>query len=99
MSLGSGLIRPAKASSLQPSPSVQGVIIDNVSTTRVTILTLLRVVRVLRIVKLVPKAKGLKTMMMTLMWSLPALFNVATVLFLFMFIYVSVDQFVWSIEV
>ena len=42
----------------------------------------------MRIFKLIPKAKGLKTMMMTLMWSLPALFNVATVLFLFMFIYV-----------
>ena len=61
---------------------------DFASNADVTILPLLRVLRVLRIIKLVPKAKGLKTMMMTLMWSLPALFNVATVLFLFMFIYV-----------
>ena len=50
---------------------------------------MLRVLRVLRIIKLVPKASGLRTMMMTLLWSLPALFNVAMVLFLFMFIYVS----------
>ncbi len=50
---------------------------------------LLRVLRAFRIVKLVPKARGLKLMLTTLMWSLPALFNVAMVLLLFMYIYVS----------
>ena len=43
------------------------------------ILPLLRVLRVLRIFKLVPKAKGLRMMLQTLVWSLPALGNVATV--------------------
>jgi hypothetical protein len=54
-----------------------------------TIMPLLRVLRVLRIIKLVPKARGLKLMMTTLLWSLPALFNVAIVMLLFMYIYVS----------
>ena len=61
-----------------------------------TILPLLRVLRVLRIIKLVPKAKGLQLMMATLLWSLPALMNVASVLLLFMFIYVSLSQAVWT---
>ncbi len=71
------------------SVSVIGVIMDYATTTNSAILPLLRVLRVLRIFKLIPKAKGLKIMVTVLMWSLPALFNVATVLLLFMFIYVS----------
>ena len=68
--------------------SVQGIILDYTTPSDLTILTLLRVLRVLRIIKLVPKTRGLKLMLSTLMWSLPALLNVATVMFLFMFIYV-----------
>ena len=62
---------------------------DYATTSDLTILPLLRVLRVLRIVKLVPKARGLKLMMTTLVWSLPALLNVASVLILLMFVYVS----------
>ena len=62
---------------------------DYATSADLTIMPLLRVLRVLRIIKLVPKAKGLKMMMTTLLWSMPALLNVATVLFMFMFIYVS----------
>ena len=63
---------------------------DYATTADLTIMPLLRVLRVLRIIKLVPKARGLKLMMLTLLWSLPALLNVATVLLLFMYIYVSI---------
>jgi len=62
--------------------------LDYTTSSDLTILPLLRVLRVLRIIKLVPKARGLKLMLATLTWSLPALFNVASVMFLFMFIYV-----------
>ena len=70
------------------------MILDYATTSDVTILPLLRVLRVLRIIKLVPKARGLQLMLTTLLWSLPALLNVATVLLLFMYIYVS--QCVWA---
>jgi hypothetical protein len=55
----------------------------------ITILPLLRVLRVLRIIKLVPKAKGLRLMLATLTWSLPALVNIGGVLLFIMYIYVS----------
>ena len=50
-------------------------------------LTILRVFRVARIFRLIPKAKGLKTLFTTLLLSLPALFNVGSVLFLMFFIF------------
>jgi hypothetical protein len=52
--------------------------------------TLLRVVRVFRIgrvLRLVKSAKGIRTLLFSLMVSLPALFNIALLLFLVMFIY------------
>lgn len=48
---------------------------------------LLRVARVARLVRLIPKAKGLRTLVQTLVFSLPALFNVGAVLFMFIFIF------------
>jgi hypothetical protein len=48
---------------------------------------LLRVFRVARIFRLIPKAKGLKKLFQTLLYSLPALGNVGSVLFLFFFIF------------
>ena len=77
--------------SVLPPPSIttQGVIMDFATTQNLTMLPLLRVLRVLRIIKIIPKARGLRLMLETLRWSLPALFNVASVLLLFMFIYVS----------
>ena len=62
---------------------------DFATTQNLTMLPLLRVLRVLRIIKIIPKARGLRLMLETLRWSLPALFNVASVLLLFMFVYVS----------
>ena len=50
-------------------------------------LNLLRVARVVRIFRLIPKAKGLRTLFQTLLYSLPALGNVGSVLFLFFFIF------------
>ncbi|GAX82517.1 hypothetical protein CEUSTIGMA_g9944.t1 [Chlamydomonas eustigma] len=67
--------------------SVTGVIMEYVAHDNLTILTLLRTLRVLRIFKLIPKARGLKMMMMTLLWSLPALMNVGAVLLLCMYIF------------
>ncbi|KAG1668958.1 hypothetical protein FOA52_001002 [Chlamydomonas sp. UWO 241] len=67
--------------------SVAGVLVDYLSAANLTFIPLLRVLRVLRVLKLIPKAKGLRMLMMTLLWSLPAFLNVAAVLLLFMFIY------------
>lgn len=50
-------------------------------------ITILRVFRVIRVLRLVKRAKGLQTLLQTLLFSLPALFNVASVLFMFFFIY------------
>jgi len=72
--------------------SVLGVILDYAQISSLTFLPLLRVLRVLRIFKLIPKAKGLRTMLMTLLWSLPALGNVGAVLFMFMFIYAIIGM-------
>ena len=52
-------------------------------------LPLLRVFRVLRIIRLVPRARGIRLVLATLLWSLPAMLNVAAVLFLVMYIFVS----------
>jgi hypothetical protein len=52
-----------------------------------TVFTVLRVARVLRIIKIVPRARGLRMMLLILWWSLPALGNVASVLFIVLFIY------------
>ena len=67
--------------------SVLGVCLDFATTSSVTIFPLLRVLRVVRIIKLVPKLRGLKMMLITVWWSLPALGNVAAVLFVVLFIY------------
>eukprot|EP00798_Chlamydomonas_sp_ICE-L_P006468 gene6469-3102_t len=67
--------------------SVVGCIMDYVATSDLAVMSLLRVLRVLRIFKLVPKAKGLRMMLQTLYWSLPALGNVAAVMLLFVYIY------------
>ncbi|GAX76997.1 hypothetical protein CEUSTIGMA_g4444.t1 [Chlamydomonas eustigma] len=71
---------------------IVGVVFDFVSTADTTIVTLLRVLRVLRIFKLIPKARGLKLMITAMMWSLPALLNVACVLLLFMYIFAIVGM-------
>jgi len=72
--------------------SVAGVILDYSTTTDMSVIVLLRVLRVLRIIKLIPKARGLQMLMTTLLWSLPALGNVAAVLLMFMFIYAIIGM-------
>jgi hypothetical protein len=58
--------------------SIAGVALDYGTTQNLTFMPLLRIMRVVRIFKLIPKAKGLRTLMQTLLWSLPALLNVGT---------------------
>jgi len=55
--------------------------------TNASYLGLIRIFRVARIFRLIPKAKGLRTLFQTLLYSLPALVNVGSVLFLFFFIF------------
>jgi len=55
-------------------------------------LPLLRVLRVARIFRLIPKARGLRTLLETLVSSLPALGNIAAVLCLFFFIYAVIGM-------
>ncbi|GAX83897.1 hypothetical protein CEUSTIGMA_g11321.t1, partial [Chlamydomonas eustigma] len=69
-----------------------GVIVDFASTANISIIPLLRVLRVLRIFKLIPKARGLKLMITALLWSVPALLNVASVLLLFMYIFAIIGM-------
>ena len=52
-----------------------------------TLLRVLRVFRVLRIVRLLKSAKGLRDLLMTMVYSIPALINVGSLLFLVFFIY------------
>uniref|UniRef100_A0A7S1XCD4 Voltage-gated ion channel superfamily n=1 Tax=Tetraselmis chuii TaxID=63592 RepID=A0A7S1XCD4_9CHLO len=67
--------------------SLVGIFLEQVMSTNVSVVSLLRVFRVARIFRLIPKAKGLRTLFQTLLFSLPALFNVGSVLILFFFIF------------
>ena len=67
--------------------SVAGFVITIFTEVSASYLSLLRVARVARIFRLIPKAKGLKALFQTLLYSLPALGNVGSVLFLFFFIF------------
>ena len=67
--------------------SLLGVILDFASSTEIPAVSILRVFRFARIFRLIPKAKTLKRLFETLYYSLPALGNVGSVLFLFFFIY------------
>ncbi|CAG9459996.1 unnamed protein product [Pedinophyceae sp. YPF-701] len=67
--------------------SVVGIIVDNAAEQDIPVVSLLRVFRVARILRLIPKARGLRMLFRTLMYSLPALWNVGSVVFLFFFIF------------
>ncbi|CAH1797368.1 unnamed protein product [Owenia fusiformis] len=70
--------------------SIIGVILDDLLTSIFITPTLLRVVRVFRIgrvLRLVKAAKGIRKLLFALVISLPALFNIALLLFMMMFIY------------
>lgn len=80
--------------------SVVVIILDNLLYNNVFISpTLLRVVRVFRIgrvLRLVKAAKGIRKLLFALIISIPALFNIATLLFLFMFIFAIVGMTFFS---
>mmetsp|Transcript_58370 Transcript_58370/g.186060 ORF Transcript_58370/g.186060 Transcript_58370/m.186060 type:complete len:1610 (+) Transcript_58370:485-5314(+) len=67
--------------------SIVGISVDLSTSAEIPVVSLLRVFRVARIFRLIPKAKGLRTLFQTLIFSLPALVNVGSVLFLFFFIF------------
>lgn len=50
-------------------------------------LPILRMIRVIRILRVARVASGIRTLLFALMLSIPALFNVGSLLFLFMFIF------------
>lgn len=54
-----------------------------------TVLRVVRVFRVGRVLRLVKSAKGIRTLLFSLLVSLPALFNIGLLLFLVMFIYAT----------
>ena len=58
---------------------------------------MLRALRILRLPKLIPKARGLRLMLLTLWWSMPAFINLFAVFFLFMSIYVGMGGSVGSV--
>mmetsp|Transcript_6417 Transcript_6417/g.22602 ORF Transcript_6417/g.22602 Transcript_6417/m.22602 type:complete len:1664 (+) Transcript_6417:339-5330(+) len=67
--------------------AIVGFIITVGSDSSASYLSMLRIFRVARIFRLIPKAKGLRTLFETLMFSMPALVNVGSVLLLFFFIF------------
>ena len=67
--------------------SIMGIAVTLTTDISATYLSIIRVFRVARIFRLIPKAKGLKKLFQTLLYSLPALANVGSVLFLFFFIF------------
>ncbi|XP_078316453.1 sodium channel protein para-like isoform X17 [Crassostrea virginica] len=72
--------------------SIVGVALSDVMDQFLVSPTLLRVVRVFRVgrvLRLVKSAKGIRTLLFSLAVSLPALFNIALLLFLVMFIYAT----------
>ncbi len=72
--------------------SIAGVILDWLLPQSIVFLPLMRILRVIRLPKLIPKAKGLRMMMMTLYWSLPAFLNFFSVFFLLIFIYAIIGM-------
>ena len=78
------------------SLSVLGILLDRlkVPTTFIspTLLRVIRVFRIGRVLRLVKAAKGIRKLLFALVMSLPALFNVATLLFLFMFIFAIIGM-------
>ncbi|KAF6257951.1 Ion transport protein-domain-containing protein [Scenedesmus sp. NREL 46B-D3] len=72
--------------------SVAGVCVDLATPQNLEVLPLLRVLRLVRVFRLIPKAEGLRNLLQTLVFSLPALGNIGGVLLLFFFIYAVVGM-------
>ncbi|PNW76369.1 hypothetical protein CHLRE_11g467528v5 [Chlamydomonas reinhardtii] len=71
---------------------IGGVIVDFATDTVFTFFPIIRALRVLRLFRLIPRFKGLRTLLTTLWWSLPALINVGSVLFLLIFVYAIIGM-------
>eukprot|EP00899_Mesostigma_viride_P019380 jgi/Mesvir1/27443/Mv07229-RA.2 len=67
--------------------TILSTLFDMLQGNRLPVISLIRVLRVVRIFRLVPRARGLRTLFQTLVFSLPALVNVGSVLSLFFFIF------------
>lgn len=61
-----------------------------------TLIRIVRVFRIGRVLRLVKSARGIRTLLFSLFVSLPALFNIALLLFLIMFIYAIVGMSFFS---
>ena len=72
--------------------SMTSLILSFTSGTDIRAINMFRIFRVGRIFRLIPKAKGLRNLFQTLYYSLPALGNVCSVLFLFFFIYATMGM-------
>ena len=72
-----------------------GIIIDFVAAgigINLSILRVLRVLRVVRILRVLKFAKGVQTLLLTLIYSAPSLINIASLLFLVMFIFAVIGM-------
>ena len=67
--------------------SLAGVAVSLTGGAATSFLSIFRIFRVARVFRLIPKAKGLRTLFNALVFSLPALCNVATVGFLLYFVF------------
>mmetsp|Transcript_29707 Transcript_29707/g.77007 ORF Transcript_29707/g.77007 Transcript_29707/m.77007 type:complete len:1190 (-) Transcript_29707:1393-4962(-) len=72
--------------------SVASVLIENLSSNSVAFLPVLRVLRVIRLLKIIPNAKGVRKLINAIYWSMPAVYNVAVVLLLFMYLWAIVGM-------
>lgn len=72
--------------------SIAGTVVDLATTSDLPFLPLLRMLRVARMFRLIPRARGLNVLMQTLVFSIPALANVGSVLFLFLFVFAVVGM-------
>jgi hypothetical protein len=72
--------------------SIAGVCVDLATPQNLEVLPLLRVLRLVRVFRLIPKAEGLRNLLRTLVFSLPALGNIGGVLLLFFFMYAVVGM-------
>jgi hypothetical protein len=75
--------------------SIAGIVLDLVVASlpiSPTFLRVLRLVRVVRVLRLVKRAKGIRTLLLTLLFSGPALINIGSLLVLMMFVFTVIGM-------
>ena len=72
-----------------------GFILESVITLSVspTLLRIVRVFRVFRVLRVIRAARGIRRLILTLLTSIPALFNIAVLLSVFMVIFAILGKF------